>query len=429
MDTYYIWTIGCQMNKADSERLGSALEQLGLRGVREAKDADVIVLNSCVVRQGAEDKVVGNLWGVNPLKKRNPDRVLALMGCMVGPQTAELERRFPDVDLFMRPQQFAPLLELVGGRKGLDWEGCVGSLAPAQPDVTCYVPIIHGCDLMCSFCIIPYRRGRQVSRPVEEIVQETELLTQRGVREVTVLGQTVDAYGYDLPDQPDLSLLLTRLNAIDGLARIRFLTSHPSYMDDRIIRAVAELPKVCEHINLPVQAGDDEVLRRMRRPYSRDDYRELVGRIRDTVPGVSLSTDIIVGFPGETAEQYQRTLDLVAELRFDKVHCAAYSTRPGTIADRTLPDDVPAAEKQRRLQELDALQESIVRETNAALVGSTVETLVEGRKGGKWRGRTRTDKLVFFGDTDEAAGDCRGQLMAVAVTQAGAWSLVGEVAG
>ena len=429
MDTYYIWTIGCQMNKADSERLGSALEQLGLRGVREAKDADVIVLNSCVVRQGAEDKVVGNLWGVNPLKKREPERVLALMGCMVGPQTAELERRFPDVDLFMRPQQFAPLLELVGARKGLDWEGCVGSLAPAQPDVTCYVPIIHGCDLMCSFCIIPYRRGRQVSRPVAEIVQETELLTQRGVREVTVLGQTVDAYGYDLPEQPDLSLLLTRLNAIDGLARIRFLTSHPSYMDDRIIRAVAELPKVCEHINLPVQAGDDEVLQRMRRPYSRDDYRELVGRIRDTVPGVSLSTDIIVGFPGETEEQYQRTLDLVAELRFDKVHCAAYSTRPGTIADRTLPDDVPAEEKQRRLQELDALQESIARETNAALVGSTVETLVEGRKGGKWRGRTRTDKLVFFGDTDGAAGDCRGKLVAVAVTQAGAWSLVGEVAG
>lgn len=427
MDTYYIWTIGCQMNKADSERLGSALEQLGLRGVREAKDADVMVLNSCVVRQGAEDKVVGNLWGVNPLKKRNPDRVLALMGCMVGPQTAELERRFPDVDLFMRPQEFAPLLELVGERKGLDWEGCVGSLAPAQPEVTCYVPIIHGCDLMCSFCIIPYRRGRQVSRPVGEIVQETELLTRRGVREVTVLGQTVDAYGYDLPDKPDLSLLLTRLNDIDGLERIRFLTSHPSYMDDRIIRAVAELPKVCEQINLPIQAGDDEVLRRMRRPYSRDDYRELVGRIRDTVPGVAISTDIIVGFPGETEAQYQRTVDLVAELRFDKVHCAAYSPRPGTIADRTLADDVPAEEKQRRMQELDVLQEGIGREINGGLVGRTVETLVEGRKGGKWRGRTRTDKLVFFGDTEGAAGDCRGQLVAVEVRQAGAWSLVGEV--
>lgn len=446
MDTFHIWTIGCQMNKADSDRLGSALEQLGLRPAAEAQAADVIVLNSCVVRQGAEDKVVGHLGSLSPRKKSRPDRVLALMGCMVGPQTAELEKRFPQVDLFMRPQDFAPLLELVGQRKGLDWAGCVGSLAPAHPDVTCYIPIIHGCDFMCSFCIIPYRRGRQVSRPVDEIVQEAELLTQRGVREVTVLGQTVDAYGYDLPDKPDLSLLLTRLNEIDGLERIRFLTSHPSYMDDRIIRAVAELPKVCEHINLPVQAGDDEVLRRMRRPYTRDDYRELAGRIRDTIPGVSLSTDIIVGFPGEREAQYQRTIDLVEELRFDKVHGAAYSPRPGTIAHRTLPDDVPAEEKQRRLKALDALQENILRESNAALVGQTVETLVEGRKRGKWQGRTRTDKLVFFA-TDAAAaedgdnggaegsnggdsgnadcGDYRGQLVEVAITHAGPWSLQG----
>lgn len=443
MDTFHIWTIGCQMNKADSERLGSALEQLGLRPAAEAQTADVIVLNSCVVRQGAEDKVVGNLGSISPLKKSRPDRVLALMGCMVGPQTAALEKRFPQVDLFMRPQDFAPLLELVGQRKGLDWAGCVGSLAPAHPDVTCYIPIIHGCDFMCSFCIIPYRRGRQVSRPVDEIVQEAELLTQRGVREVTVLGQTVDAYGYDLPEQPDLSLLLTRLNEIDGLERIRFLTSHPSYMDDRIIRAVADLPKVCEHINLPVQAGDDEVLRRMRRPYTRDDYRELAGRIRDTIPGVSLSTDIIVGFPGESEAQYQRTVDLVTELRFDKVHGAAYSPRPGTIAHRTLPDDVPPEEKQRRLKALDALQESILRESNAALVGQTVETLVEGRKRGKWQGRTRTDKLVFFagdavagedGGTEGSnsgnadCGDYRGQLVDVAITQAGPWSLQGTPA-
>ena len=445
MDTFYIWTIGCQMNKADSERLGSALEQLGLRPVDSAKTADVIVLNSCVVRQGAEDKVVGNLWMVNPLKKRQPDRVLALMGCMVGPKTDELQKRFPDVDLFMQPQQFEPLLELVGQRKGLDWEGCVGSLAPAHPDVTCYVPIIHGCDLMCSFCIIPYRRGRQVSRPVDDIVHEVQLLVNRGVREVTVLGQTVDAYGYDLTDRPDLSLLLTRLSDLESLDRIRFLTSHPSYMDDRIIRAVAELPKVCEHINLPVQAGDDEVLERMRRPYTRDHYRELVGRIRDTVPGVSMSTDIIVGFPGETEAQFGQTMDLVSELRFDKVHCAAYSTRPGTIAHRTMEDDVPKEVKDRRMKELDALQENILRETNSALVGETVEVLVEGRKRGKWQGRTRTDKLVFFTDNraDEAADEVAGapahkadgwedtveilpgQLVNVAISQASPWALQG----
>ena len=430
MDTFYIWTIGCQMNKADSERLGSALEQLGLRPVDDAKGADVIVLNSCVVRQGAENKVVGNLWMVNPLKKKQPDRVLALMGCMVGPKTDELQKRFPDVDLFMQPQQFEPLLRLVGERKGLDWEGCVGSLAPTHPDVTCYVPIIHGCDLMCSFCIIPYRRGRQVSRPVDEVVQEVELLANRGVREVTVLGQTVDAYGYDLPDKPDLSLLLSRLNDIEGLDRIRFLTSHPSYMDDRIIRAVADLPKVCEHINLPVQAGDDMVLERMRRPYTRDEYRELVGRIRGTIPGVSMSTDIIVGFPGETEAQFEQTMDLVSELRFDKVHCAAYSTRPGTIAHRSMEDDVPAEVKNRRMKELDTLQESILRETNSVLEGQTLEVLVEGRKRGKWQGRTRTDKLVFFTEDGEdgCATDLVGQLVHVGIDNSSPWALQGTVA-
>ncbi len=428
MDTYYIWTIGCQMNKADSERLGSALEQLGLRAAESARGADVIVLNSCVVRQGAEDKVTGNLWMITPLKKQRPDRVLALMGCMVGARTDELEKRFPEVNLFMRPQQFAPLLELVGKRKGLDWEGCVGSLAPAEPNVSTYVPIIHGCDLMCAFCIIPYRRGRQKSRPVAEVVQEVELLVNRGVKEVTVLGQTVDAYGYDLPDKPDLSQLLGRLNDIDGLERIRFLTSHPSYMDDRIVRAVAELPKVCEHINLPVQAGDDAVLRRMRRPYTTDEYRALVGRIRDTAPGVALSTDIIVGFPGETERQYRNTLDLVAELRFDKVHCAAYSPRPGTTAHRSMPDDVAPEEKTRRMQELDALQEGIQREINAPLVGQTVEVLVEGRKRGKWQGRTRTDKLVFFpiaADGRAEGGSLAGRLAAVAIEQASPWALQG----
>ena len=427
MDSFYIWTIGCQMNKADSERLGSALEQLGLRPVDNAKAADVIVLNSCVVRQGAEDKVVGNLWMVNPLKKKEPDRVLALMGCMVGPRTDELEKRFPDVDLFMQPQQFEPLLQLIGERKGLDWEGCVGSLAPTHPDVTCYVPIIHGCDLMCTFCIIPYRRGRQISRPVDDVVHEVELLLNRGVREVTVLGQTVDAYGYDLPEKPDLSLLLTRLNDIEDLDRIRFLTSHPSYMDDRIIQAVADLPKVCEHINLPVQAGDDVVLQRMRRPYTRDHYRELVGRIRDTVPGVSMSTDIIVGFPGETEEQFEQTMDLVSELRFDKVHCAAYSTRPGTTAHRTMEDDVPKEVKDRRMKELDSLQESILRETNSVLVGQTLEVLVEGRKRGKWQGRTRTDKLVFLNEDEDIENSIRpGRLVNVEISQASPWALQGQ---
>ena len=282
---------------------------------------------------------------------------------------------------------------------------------------------------MCTFCIIPYRRGRQVSRPVDEVAREVELLVSRGVREVTVLGQTVDAYGHDLPDEdggrPDLSTLLTRLNDVDGLDRVRFLTSHPNFMSRRIIEAVAELPKVCEHINLPVQAGDDEVLARMHRNYTRTDYIALVEEIRDTVPGASLSTDIIVGFSGETDAQFRRTLDLLEQLRMDKVHCAAYSTRPGTIADRTMEDDIPQAEKVTRREQVDALQQKILTEVNSELVGSEFEVLVEGRNKGKWQGRTRSNKLVFFPINDDD-GDRLGELVNVRVERAGPWSLQGQ---
>ena len=428
MQTYHIWTIGCQMNTADSERLGSALEQLGLSAVERPADADVVVLNSCVVRQSAEDKVTGNLNLTQPLRKTRPDSVLVLTGCMVGPRTEELQRRFPHVDLFLRPQQFEPLLELVGDRLGLDWEGCVGSLAPQRPDVATYVPIIHGCDLMCSFCIIPYRRGRQVSRSVADISHEVELLAARGVREVTALGQTVDAYGHDRDDGHDLADLFTRLNDIDGLDRVRFLTSHPTYMSSRIIKSVADLPKVCEHINLPVQAGDDDVLRQMRRPYTVAEYRDIVSEIRDTVPGVTVSTDIIVGFPGETEAQFQNTMQLVDDLRFDKVHGAAYSTRPGTIADRTMTDDVPQDDKRRRLKELDTLQESILTDINAHYMQQTVQVLVESRKRGRWTGRTRGNKLVYFDAPDDAAGvDFAGQLVDITIDRTSPWSLGGSV--
>ena len=411
------------MNTADSERLGSALEQLGLTPVDRPADADVVVLNSCVVRQSAEEKVVGTLTSWQPIKKQNPNQVFALMGCMVGPDTGQLQRRFPHVDVFMRPQQYGPLLELVGQRLELDWEGCLESLTPNRPGPTCYVPIIHGCDLMCTFCIIPYRRGRQVSRPVDEVVREVELLSARGVKEVTLLGQTVDAYGHDLPDKPDLAELLQALNGISGLDRIRFLTSHPSFMSDNIIDAVASLPKVCEHINLPVQSGDDQVLNRMRRPYSSGEYLALISKIKDALPHVSLSTDVIVGFPGETQQEFQRSLDLVARVGFDKVHIAAYSTRPGTIAHKTMADDVSPEEKTKRRVALEQLQEKILAEINAELVGSQEEILVEGQLRGKWQGRTRSNKLVYFEHQD----DYLGQLVNVIITQSTPWSLQGNL--
>lgn len=410
------------MNKADSERLESAMGQMGLAPASRAEDADVIVLNSCVVRQSAEDRVIGNLTRLKPVRNARPDRILALMGCMVGPRAEQLRDRFPYVDVFMRPQQFDPLIELLGERLGIDPEGCVGPLV-ARPAVATYVPIIHGCDKFCTFCIIPYRRGREVSRPIAELVREAEMLVKRGVKEITLLGQNVDSYGHDLPGTPDLADLLTEVNEVEGLERVRFLTSHPNDMSDRIIDAVADLEKVCEHINLPVQAGDDEVLERMRRGYTRDDYMRKVERIRDRIPNATMSTDVIVGFCGESDRQFQRTFELLKEVRFDKVHAAAYSTREGTIAARRMEDDVPAEEKKRRLTELETLQEGIAAELNAAFLGRTEQVLVEQVRGGRATGRNRNDKLVHF-DAD-SPDELVGHEIDVRIDKTGPWALVG----
>jgi tRNA-2-methylthio-N6-dimethylallyladenosine synthase len=257
---------------------------------------------------------------------------------------------------------------------------------------------------------------------VDEIVEEVECLVERGAREVTLLGQNVDAYGRDLPGRPDLADLLTAVHEIEGLWRIRFLTSHPADMKDRIIDAVAVLPRVCEHIEIPVQSGDDVVLKRMGRGYTVDQYRRLVSGIRQHIPGVGLATDVIVGFPGETAEQFANTVRLLEDVRFDTVHIAAYSPRSGTAASR-LPDDVPQGEKERRRTAIEELQEEIAGEINRQLLGQTVEVLVEEKHRGKWKGRTRTHKLVFFEDDE----DWCGKLAQVRITWAGPWSMQGEL--
>lgn len=419
---FHIWTIGCQMNKADSERLESAFGQLGLCEVASPKDADVIVLNSCVVRQSAEDKVTGMLGTLKHLKQQDPRKIIALMGCMVGPRSEDLSNRFPQVDVFMRPQQYEPLLALLGGRMDIDIEGCIGPLT-ARPSITAYIPIIHGCDKFCTFCIIPYRRGREVSRPIQDIVREAELLVERGVKEVTLLGQNVDSYGHDLAESPDLGDLLVATDAVDGLERIRFLTSHPNDMSDHIIDRVAELEKVCEHINLPFQAGDDEVLCRMKRGYTSDDYRRLVDKIRCRIQNVSLSTDLIVGFCGETEEQFKRTLDMLREVRFDKVHSAAYSTRDGTIAARKLVDDIPLDVKKARLRAVDNLQEQVLTEINGKFQGQQVEVLLENTKRETAYGRNRNDKIVYV----QGADNLIGQMVTATVETTGPWSLQGQL--
>jgi len=409
------------MNKADSERIAGYLEQIGYQASPNADDAEIIVLNSCVVRQSAEERVINKLSALKSLKR---DKILALTGCIVDSKVDDLRRRFPHVDLFFAPQAFGELSQFLIERGIAPDEGQPGLVLPVNPSPSTFVTIIQGCNNFCSYCIVPYRRGRERSRPIEEIVCEVEGLVARGVREVTLLGQTVDSYGHDLPRKPALADLLGQLNRIDGLARIRFLTSHPKDMSERLIEAMARLEKVCEHVSLPLQAGDDEILRAMGRGYNAQKYRDVVSRIRQAIPHIALSTDVIVGFPGESEEQFQKSYDLLSELRFDTVHVACYSPRPGTIASRKLEDDVPAEEKVRRRERIEELQQGIATEINARLLGSTVEVLVQNRKNGKWWGRTRTDKLVFF--VDDA--DRLGQLVKIRIEKTSPWSLQGSLA-
>ncbi len=437
---YHIWTTGCQMNVADSQRAGSELEKLGYQHTSNYREADVVVLNTCVVRQSAEDKATGFLWSLKPLKEAKPDKVIALMGCMVGVKGgAKLVKTFPHVDVFLPPSEPAPLVDFLLSRdtekKALDYrhqlqDEELSLLLPLHEKnnlVTAHVPIVYGCNHVCTFCIIPSRRGQERSRPVGEIAAEVRSLVAQGIKEVTLLGQIVDRYGYDIPAGPRLPDLLRVLNDIDGLERIRFLTSHPNYMSTELLEAVAELPKVCEHIEVPNQAGDDLVLKRMKRAYTMAEYSHLIQRIRSYMPEVCIATDIITGFPGETELQFQRTLDTLAELKLDVCHVAMYSPRPGTVSSKLMADDMPEEEKKRRLDAVNDLQEQIVAEINSKLLGRTMEILVEGKQKGRWKGRTRTNKLVFFEDT--SAKDWLGQLVDLEITWTGPWSLRGKLPG
>ncbi len=443
---YHIWTIGCQMNVADSQRVAAGLEQLGYQPAARAEDADVMVLNTCVVRQQPEDKAVGRLNQLRSIKERYPERILVLMGCMVGvKEPVALQKRFPWVDLFLPPSDPTALWALLAEHGMLDEAQTLVADAEARrltPDhgewvlppsaegsaVSAYLPIVLGCSHACTYCVIPYRRGAERSRPLETILAEAQQLASQGVKEITLLGQIVDRYGYDLPEfegapESPLVTLLKELHGISGLERIRFLTSHPQWMKDDLLQAVADLPKVCEHIEVPVQAGDDEVLARMRRGYTVADYSRLVGRIREVIPGVSIATDIIVGFPGETEEQFRHTYELLETLRLDKAHIARYSPRPLTVATRNFKDLLSREEKERRRHTLDALQSQILEELNAHYLGETVEILVEGQQKGRWYGRSRTDRLVFF----EAPGEWLGKLVQVQINWTGPWSLIGTI--
>ncbi|HCK66927.1 MAG TPA: tRNA (N6-isopentenyl adenosine(37)-C2)-methylthiotransferase MiaB [Anaerolineae bacterium] len=430
---YHIWTEGCQMNVADSQRVGSSLEHLGYTLTETIEEADVIVLNTCVVRQQAEDKAMGRVTSLAPLKKKNPNLVINVMGCMVGVRGAEkLRAKLPFVDVFSPPSDPGPLISHLtqGEIRSLENsettrrflmmdDELILPVAEQGKAVTAHVPIVYGCSHACTFCIIPYKRGAERSRPVGDIVSEIRSLAKQGVKEITLLGQIVDRYGKDIPDGPNLAALLRIIHEIEGVERIRFLTSHPNYFDDDLIQAIAELPRVMPHIELPIQAGDDEVLLNMKRGYTQQQYRDLIAKIRERIPDCSIATDIIVGFPGETEEQYMETHRLLSDLKLDVVHLARYSVREGTVAARRMEDNVPEEDKLRRLHELDDLQEKIVDEINKKYLGEKVDVLFEEKVKDRWRGRTPTNKLVFV-VSDE---DLRGKILPVTVTWTGPWSM------
>jgi len=439
MMKYYIWTEGCQMNVADSQRLASALERLGYSESPIIEEADVIVLNTCMVRQSAEDKAIGRLSSLKPLKKKNPDLVLGVMGCMVGfKDQTEIRKKLPYVDVFAPPSNPKPIIDFLIRQEYIGeasasrnvetdtvWEPGKLTLPASRrkKSVAGFIPIVYGCSHACAYCIIPYKRGAERSRNPQEILDHAGSLAEQGVKEVTLLGQIVDRYGLDTAGYPTLAELLREIHEIPGIERIRFLTSHPNWITDELLETVRELPKVMKHIEVPAQAGNNTVLENMRRGYTDEEYRNLISHIREKIPGVSIGTDIIVGFPGETEAQFEDTFRQLADLKLNVVHLARYSPRKGTLSERTMLDDVSDEEKWRRFRTVETLQEQIATELHAALEGKILPVLFEEKQKGRWMGRTEHMDLVYV----ESESDLTGLILPVKINWTGPWTMIGEL--
>jgi tRNA-2-methylthio-N6-dimethylallyladenosine synthase len=449
---YKIMTWGCQMNEEDSEQMALYLEQMGYSPVDEAAEADVVLLNTCSVRQKPEEKVYSKLGELREMKLNKPDMIIGVCGCMAQVESAQIKRRAPFVDLVVGTGNIASIPRLVDqaiqngtSRRGNSLtalelpprKGAVVTDVPLRnilrkPKLKAHVPIMYGCDKFCTFCIVPFTRGRERSRPTREILDEIRGLALSGTREVTLLGQTVNSYGKNLAEgRVPFARLLEEISAIRGIQRIRFTSPYPRDFTDELIEAVARLPKVCEHVHLPLQVADDELLERMHRGYTVARYREIVESLRAAVPGVAITTDVMLGFPGETEEQFRNTMRFIEEMRFDSAFMFAYSIRPGTKAAE-MDDQVPQEVKIDRLNQLVALQNEITVEINRSHVGEVFEVLVEGRSQrdpAKLTGLTRTLKTVNF---TVAAGGTRsadsliGKLAPVRITDAYLTGFIGE---
>jgi len=497
---FHVWTLGCQMNRSDSEEMAGRLLAAGCEEAPSMDAADLVVINTCAIREGAEQKVIGRQGQLARLKAVNPGMRVVLTGCAVrAADRTRLHRRFPAVDLFLRPDEEPELVDRLGLASAQAPIGAVGATTVVgrtvvgvadrlagtravavgegsvarESAISAWLPIIYGCDKSCTYCIVPFSRGPERSRPFDDVVTEARSIAAAGFREVTLLGQNVNSYGHDLPmeprfghidtdrwagrqldlgGRPDLAELIRAIEAIGGIRRLRFVTSHPWDLSDRLIAAMAECPAVCEHLHLPVQSGDDTVLRRMGRQYGIEHYLERLAAIRAAIPGIAISTDVIVGFCGETEAQFEATMALLEIVRYDQVFAAAYSARPGTPATN-LADDIPPAEKKRRLNLLLERQERIGLARNQAWLGRDVEVLVESVApirdhdhasattqdptattalttaavdgGRSLSGRTREHKLVHL------AGDPAlvGRIVTARVTHAGPYALRGTFGG
>lgn len=437
---YYVQTWGCQMNERDSEIIAGILDETGMVPEKAPEQADVVVLNTCCVREKAEQKVYARIGELVRLKRSNPEMVIVVCGCMVQQRGVpeHIVHRFPQVNLILGTHNLYRLPQLLqtAGSKGNLIE-VVEERPKDMPDTSLLSPksqlkakvnISFGCNNFCSYCIVPYVRGREVSRNPRVIIEEIAFLADHGCREVLLLGQNVNSYGKDQESYPDFSDLLLQVAQIKGIERIRFMTSHPKDFSDKLIHTMAGNPKLCSHVHLPVQAGSNKVLKAMNRGYTREKYLDLAEKIKENIPGVSLTTDIIVGFPGETEEDFQATLDLIRRVHFDSAYTFMYSLRRGTKA-ASLKDDVSAETKKDRLDRLMEVQNEISLELNLPLVGQEVEILVDtrdkGRHGGMiYSGRTSTNKIVVLEDPGDQ--ELMGRLVKVKITEAKTWSLKGE---
>ncbi len=437
MAKLHLITYGCQMNEYDSERVAGLLRGERYELVADAREADLVIVNTCAIREKAEEKVFSKLGELRALKTQRPELIIGVMGCMAQLHQETIQRRAPAVDLVFGSPAIARVAELVDRarrerRPVLETgEGPLVKITarpPAPSRLKAFVTVMEGCEKHCTFCVVPRTRGRERSHPPETILAEVRSLVGEGCREVTLLGQTVNAYGRDLTPPSDLAELFARVGDVEGIARIRFTTSNPYNLTPRLIRALRDVPKVCEWFHLPLQSGSDPVLARMNRGYTRARYLELVDAIRDAVPAMAFSTDLIVGFPGETEEDFERTLDMVGRVGYDNVFVFRYSRRPGTPA-ATMPDQVPDVVKASRNTRLLEVVNGVSAERSRRLAGRTLEVLVDGtskRNAGELTGRTRCNRVVNFDGRGRVAV---GDLAWIRVAEALPHSLRGELAG